>query len=282
MTYDRLIIGCGYLGLRAARLWQKAGLRVAATTRSTERAAAFKQEGLDPIVCNVLDAQSLTALPAANCVLYAVGLDRQAGDSMRDVYVNGLQNVLDVLEGKMDRLLYVSSTSVYGQTDGSWVDETSDCEPTRENGQICLEAEQAITNADVSSVILRMGGLYGPDRLLARIREREQGIKVAGNPEAWLNLIHIDDAVAAVDTVASSQDGPPKYLVIDDQPIQRKTYYETLARLLELPPPEFNPDTPDRKGDRGLNKRCSNRLIRETLGLEWTYPTIEEGLPAAL
>src|SRR5438552_1428072 len=126
-----LVIGCGYLGRRVAAAWRDRGRRVAALTRG--RAAELAADGFEPVVGDVLDPASLAALPEAATVLYAVGLDRTAGRSMRDVYVTGLANVLAALP-PCGRLLYVGSTSVYGQTDGSVVTEASPTEPATESG----------------------------------------------------------------------------------------------------------------------------------------------------
>src|SRR5438093_6884595 len=101
-----LIIGCGYLGRRLASHCCAEGRRVFVTTRSAERAEEFRAEGLEPVVCDVTDPISLDRLPAAETVVYCVGLDRTAGPSMRTVYVDGIRNVLSHLPAPQ-RLLYV-------------------------------------------------------------------------------------------------------------------------------------------------------------------------------
>src|SRR5438067_1962055 len=136
-----LVIGCGYLGRRAATAWRDRGRRVVALTRG--RAAKLAADGLEPLAGDVLDPASLAALPEASTVLYAVGLARAAGRPMRDVYVTGLANVLAALP-PCGRFLYVSSTSVYGQTDGSVVTEDSPTEPATESGRVVLEAEELL------------------------------------------------------------------------------------------------------------------------------------------
>src|SRR5262249_34258449 len=117
-----LIVGCGYLGQRVAALWREQGKRVSALTRS--RTGELRALGIEPIVGDVLRPQTLTALPSAEMVLYAVGFDRTAGASFRDVYVRGLGNVLAALPGQLRRFLYVSSTSVYGHNAGEEIHET--------------------------------------------------------------------------------------------------------------------------------------------------------------
>src|SRR3954469_8573501 len=113
---DLLIMGCGYLGRRIAARACAAGRRVYAATRSPHRADEFHRFGLEPVLCDVLDTDSLQALPAGPDEVYAVGFDRTAGKTMRNVYVDGLENVLNMLDvDDYRRFVYISSTGVYGQ-----------------------------------------------------------------------------------------------------------------------------------------------------------------------
>jgi nucleoside-diphosphate-sugar epimerase len=283
----RLIIGCGYLGRRVAQRWLDAGDDVCALTRSEENAASLRQLGIKPLLGDVTQADSLHTLPECDTILHAVGFDRSAAPSKREVYVDGLRNVLNRLTGRCGRFLHVSSTSVYGQEDGELIDEDSPCEPAHESGQICLDAEQLVSAAAArgdfpAEAVLRLSGIYGPQRLLARIETIREKQPLPGNPDAWLNLIHVDDAAAAVVAAGDSpSEQPGLFLVSDDQPIHRRTYYETLARLLNVDEVRFDADAPARH-TRGLGKCCSNRRLREQLGVTLQYPTIETGLPQAL
>lgn len=277
-----LIIGCGYMGRRAATAWLAEGRSVAALTRSSGNAEELRSMGIVPVIGDVTNPESLFDLPAAGTVLYAVGFDRSAGPSMREVYVNGLRNVLSKLAGRVGRLIYISSTSVYGQQAGEVVDEESPCEPTRENGKICLDAENAVrefgANDRCRVNVLRLAGIYGPGRLLRRIEAVKSGDVIAGNAEAWLNLIHVDDAVGAVLACeANGRDGRT-YMVCDDEPIQRREYYGTLAALVGGEPPRFEAD----RKDTNRGKRCRNARLRDELQATLTYPSIAEGLPQAL
>jgi nucleoside-diphosphate-sugar epimerase len=287
VTRHRLIIGCGYLGLRAARMWLARGDRVAALTRSPERAEQLRAEGIEAMVGDVLVPESLAALPEANTLLYAVGYDRRSAASRRELYVNGLANVLSRMSGRARRVIYVSSTSVYGQDDGTWIDETSPCEPAAGNGRVCLEAEHTAQRlAGASSLnILRLAGIYGPNRLLRRVEQLRGGEPLEGRPDAWLNLIHVDDAVAAVMACDERGRTGETYLVCDDQPVPRREYYTALAALVGAPEPQFETAadaTEIMPRTAGLNKRCSNRRMREELGVALAFPTYREGLPQAL
>src|SRR5271168_1343025 len=127
----KLIFGCGYLGRRVAECWRTAGHDVYVVTRSAENARAFAAAGWLPIVADVMAPASLADLPSAETVLYSIGYDRAAGHSLSDVYVGGLANVLMRLPVSTGRLIYISSTGVYGATDGELVDEDSPCRPQR-------------------------------------------------------------------------------------------------------------------------------------------------------
>lgn len=275
----RLIIGCGYLGKRVANAWRQQGDDVWALTRSTSHAAEIAQVGIMPILGDVLDVSSLVDLPTADTVLYAVGYDRKAPASKRTVYVDGLRNALDRLPTACGRLLYISSTSVYGQSEGEWVDETSPCEPATEGGRICLDAEQVAHRSDrVDEVsILRLTGIYGPGRLAARVRTLREGQPIAADPDGWLNLIHVDDACRAVLRCSELPKVIETLLVTDNEPLQRRSYYEELARELRAPAPVFQSAV---SGE--LGKRCSNKRLRSIPGMSFRYPTIRDGLPTTL
>jgi nucleoside-diphosphate-sugar epimerase len=282
MRGDSLILGCGYLGRRVASAWLRQGRSVAALTRSPETAERFRSDGLEPLVGDITDLASLPALPRAHTVLYAVGFDRTAGRSREEVYVSGLEHALSALGSGCERFLYVSSTSVYGQSSGEWIDETSPTEPVEPNGQICLRAEQVVRGRVPEAIILRLAGLYGPGRLLRRIAELQSSEPIAGAPDAWLNLIHVDDAVAAVLAAESAPPGST-YLVADDRPVRRGEYYARLAQLCAAPPPTFaDAGSPAGAHGRNLNKRCSNRKLRRELEVRLQYPSIEEGLPQVI
>jgi nucleoside-diphosphate-sugar epimerase len=277
-----LIIGCGYLGRRVADAWLRQGKRVLATTRNAERAVEFRCQGIEPIQCDVLNLASLKGLPAVATVLYAVGFDRQSGATMRDVYVGGLRNVLDHLPPP-GRFIHISSTSVYGQTDGAWVDESSATSPLEDAGRIVLDAERRLRERLPAAVILRFAGIYGPGRLPRR-QSLAAGEPVVGDGERWLNLIHVDDGVAAVR--AAEDRAPPgsTYNVCDDLPIPRCAFYAELARLLGAPPPRFVPPPPGSPvpAHESSHRRIANRHMRDELGVAVRYPTFREGLPDAL
>lgn len=275
---NALIVGCGYLGRRVAALWRSQSRRVFAVSRNP----AHLGVDVEPIVADILHTATLGALPEADTVLYAVGFDRTSGTSMRAVYVDGLANVLDRLR-RPKRLIYVSSSSVYGQADGMWVDEESPTEPQEESGRIVLDAERTLRERCPQAMILRFAGIYGPGRLLRR-QTIERGEPIVGDADKWLNLIHVDDGAAAV--LAAEQHGEPGrvYNVCDDHPVRRRYYYQTMARVLGAPEPRFvappagQPLPPHEKGNRRINNRRFKAELRGCL----RYPDYLAGLRASV
>ncbi len=275
-----LILGCGFLGQRVAQQWGASGGTASAVTRSDEKAIRLAAQGINPIIADLMRPETLHALPVANRVLYCVGYDRSSIWSKHNLYLDGLTHVMDALHGGADRFVYVSSTSVYGQDDGGWIDEDSPTEPTTDGGRICLAAEQQLRGRMANATILRMSGLYGPDRLLARVEQLRAGEPIGGNPDAWLNLIHGDDSARACVAALTAIDPGPLYLVSDDRPITRREYFTELASRVAAPPPQFSGAPTSRHTPDGFNKRCRNERVKRELQLKWLYPDIMQGLLA--
>jgi len=282
-----LILGCGYLGRRVGRLLSGRGDRVLGTTRSESRSAELARWGVEGVVADVLEPDSLDHLPEVDRVLFCVGFDRSAGVPIRRVYVDGLRSALERLAGRVGSLVYASSTGVYGGDDGGWVDETSAAGPRTESGRACLEAEGVVREFEAQgrlpSTILRYSGLYGPDRLMRR-EPLLRGEPIVGSPDKILNLVHIDDAAAAAVAALDRAGIGDLFLISDDRPAPRAEYYRLAAEALGAPPPRFVPaaaGSPE-AGREGSNKRVSNRRMHAELGLSLIYPDITTGVPAAI
>ena len=282
---DKLIFGCGYLGRRVAQRWLAAGHRVYAVTRRAERATELAAEGLVPIVADVIDAGTLGGLPAAETVLFSVGYDRGAGHSIDRVYVEGLRAVLDALPSPAPRLIYTSSTGVFSQDDGSWVDERSVCDPLRRGGRACLAAERVLAEHPVGrrSIVLRLAGLYGPGRI-PRLDDLRAGRPIAAPGHGHLNLIYVDDAASVVLAAENKAQPPRLYLVSDGQPTSRRDFYRELARQLDAPPPRFEAPPPDAPAAirAGSDKRVRNARMLAELGVSLDCPSFCHGLAAAV
>ncbi|HEX4146118.1 MAG TPA: SDR family oxidoreductase [Pirellulales bacterium] len=277
----KLIFGCGYLGRRVADRWLAAGETVHVVTRSAARADSLRAQGLLSIVADVVRPASLVGLPVADTVLFAVGYDRTAGESIRKVYVDGLANVLAALSPDTGRFIYISSTGVYGQTGGQQVDETSECLPVREGGHACLDAERLLSAHPLGSraITLRLAGIYGPGRIPSR-QQLAAGQPLAVPADGCLNLIHVDDAASVVLAAELRAPLPRLYVVSDGQPVERRSYYEELARLVGAAPPRFAgaPPGSEALARSASDKRIDNARMRVELAVHLAYPSYREGL----
>jgi len=274
----KLVVGCGYLGLRVARLWRNAGARVCAVTRSADRARALAAEGLDPLVGDVTSPDGLPALPAVDTLFWAVGFDRGAGASYHDVHVGGLGRVLDAIPDTA-RVVFASSTGVWGTDDGGIVDETTPAHPAREAGRVLLEAEDLLhARVGDRGTALRFAGLYGPGRL-PRLDDLKAGRPIAADPDSWLNLIHADDAARIVVTVAAAPHAKPLYVVSDGVPVKRREWYAHLAARTGSPPPTFDLAA---ERTRGADKRVNPALLFHDFPIALTYPDAFRGIDAIL
>jgi nucleoside-diphosphate-sugar epimerase len=279
-----LLFGCGYVGRRFAEQWIAAGHRVTAATRSKHRAEELKRAGIEPVVCDVTDPKSLAELPVADWLVYAVGYDRTSEPSIAEVYAGGLANVLAAIDPRVQRVVYVSSTGVYGDAEGEWIDERTEPAPHREGGAASLAAERVLSSSawGERGTVLRLAGIYGPGRIPYFDRLRA-GEPIEAVPTGWLNLIHADDAARAIAaSLLASEVGC--YNVSDGSPVVRGDYYAEIARLVGAEAPRFTrpPDGSSRASRSETSRRISNRLMTDRLLPELLYPSYREGLAAIL
>ncbi len=263
-----LIAGCGDLGTRLGQRWIARGGQVVALRRNVAGLpAAFERHSVDlagPLPAGVLpdrlDAVAWLATP-----------DARTPDAYRRIYVDGLQRLLDRLPSAPTRLLLASSTAVYGEDAGEWVDEDTPATPRGFNGEVLLEAEAAVHRAASHASVARLSGLYGPgrDRLWRRARAGERGAP------RWGNRIHVDDAAAALDALLSHDAAPRRVCISDDQPQRDDVVLDDLRRLLGLPALPPRPAAPE------SGKRVSNALLRR-LGIALRFPDHLAGYAALL
>jgi nucleoside-diphosphate-sugar epimerase len=230
----------------------------------------------------------IRSLRGVETVLFAVGFDGTPGQSIEDVYAGGVGNLLSALPSGAGRFIYISTTGVYGDAGGGWVDEATPPDPRRGGGQAALDAEQVLAAFALArnSVILRLAGLYGPGRVpyLEQLRAGET-IPAAG--AGHINLIHVDDAAAMVVAAADLpqfDDGPHIYCVSDGHPVRRDEYFQEIARQIGAPPPRLvAPAAGSARAARAVaDRRVCNDLMQRTLGVSLVYPDYQSGLAAIL
>ncbi len=239
----KLIVGCGYLGERVARRWHASGEKLYVLTRSPHRADHFRAMGWTPLVGDVTQPATLgDRLPEADTILFAVGRDRRSNQTFQQVYEAGVQCVAKKASEAVRRFIYISTTGVYGQAEGV-VDEQTRCVPTRDGARASLNAEMWLRKSRWAEtlIVLRLAGIYGPDRLPHgdRILKAQP---LPTDPNHLLNLIHVDDAAAVVAEAGQSWPPPVVCNVCDGHPVARRDFYREVARRLNRPEPQFRPD----------------------------------------
>jgi nucleoside-diphosphate-sugar epimerase len=279
-----LIVGCGYIGLSLAAKLVQASHAVYGLRRSSKAEPEMRAAGVELLRGDLTRPESLVPLPRAydwvvNCVSSSGG----GAEDYRQVYLEGTRNLLAWLAPAPPRkFVYTSSTGVYGQTDGSIVDETSPTEPAAETAKILVETEQlliAVTSqGTIPAVILRVAGIYGPGRGHSFKQFLRDEARIEGLGAAYQNMIHRDDVAGAL--VATLQSGQPGqiYNAVDDEPVTQRDFFQWLATRLRRPLPPGAPanDSAPRKRGR-TNKRVSNQRLKIELGYHFRYPTFREG-----
>lgn len=266
-----VVAGMGDVGGRAAALLAADGHDVVGVRRSDVPGP----DGVRMVAGDLRDPSLVDRLPpAVDVLLVTAAADGRDPDAYRRAYLAGPTTLLDALlaRGDRPRVVFTSSSAVYGQADGEHVDETSPTEPSSPTAQVLVEAEQALLDRDTEVAILRLTGIYGPgrDRLLRLV---EAGDAVVGTEPAWTNRIHAHDAATAVVLLATMTEQPPAVVVgTDDHAAPRDEVYGWLAEQLDAPPPVVDDE---RASSRGT-KRCHNDLLR-SLGWEPRYPTYRDG-----
>lgn len=278
------IVGCGYLGERVAAKISSAGIETHALTRQKERAQQFQHQGWQAHVGDWLEPTSLSNLPRVDTLLIAVTHRAIEGIPPDQTHISGLSNLLASLPQPLPRVVYISTTGVYSQDDGGWVNEDSPCEPSRPGGVAALAAERWLLEelGPQQLTILRMAGLYGPDRIPNAERMR---LRAALNPydSSYLNLIHIDDAAEYSKEALLIKHPHTCYLVADGTPIPRSEYYQFLLEFLGIDPHSLDtPATATASPRRSeSNKRIDTSRLRGDFSYACRFTDFREGIRAS-
>lgn len=278
-----LIVGCGYVGLEVGRILAARGVEVVGFRRGRDGDALLAETGIRPFHGDLTRPEDLAAVPGGfDWVVDTVSSSRGGADAYRDVYLGGARNLVAWAPARgVRRLVYTSSTSVYGQTDGSWVDEQTPAEPAGETGRLLIDTEREFLGARTAGVlaatVLRVGGIYGPGRghLFRQFVAGEATREPGGG--RWINMIQRDDVATAVVAVLDAVDPGGLYNVVDDEPVRQGDFLGFVARELGRPlPPEAEVAGASRK--RGItHKRVSNRRIKSEIGWRPLYPDFRRG-----
>lgn len=285
---NRIVIaGCGYIGVRVARLWREQGARVACLVRTPDKCVTLAQEGFSASTV-VLDEPSAIVLPdLAGTILYY--LVPPPGGGVNDTRA---ANFIAALKGGAApaRIVYMSATSVYRETQGSVVTEESPAEPASAMGKRRLDAERAFQaygrEADCPVIVLRVSGIYGPGRL--PLMQISQGQPLLREEESGPgNRIHADDLAAVCVAAAERGGGGDVFNVSDGHPSSMTSYFNACADLLGYP---RQPQVTLEEARRVMSPLMlayvsesrvvdSSRMLAR-LGVRLRYPSMAEGLAA--
>ncbi len=266
-----LIAGCGSIGIQLGSQLQTQGHDVFGLRRS-DTPLPFTRIRAD--LTAPLDPDLLP--PKLDYIIYTATPDTRGEKAYQSAYFDGVNNLIETLkEQRPQRFFFVSSTAVYHQTDGSWVNELSDTKPERYNGKIIVATEQQLADAPFPTTNVRFGGIYGGNRtrMLDNVRN---GTTVQQKPAKYTNRIHQDDCVGVLAyLIALAERYNPQledcYLAVDCEPASEFDVIHWLAKRLLAPAPKV-----ENISDSSQNKRCDNaRLL--AAGYEFKYPTFREG-----
>ena len=281
-----LICGIGYLGSRVAEQALQNGMRVTALTRSEEKAEVFRQRGYEMIVADLVQQQWYSKVEGpVDYILNCVSAGGGGIPGYIRAYIEGMHALLHYCADDFSgRLIYTSSTGVYPFTDGEVVTEDTEFEPQSETSKILHAAEGLLRTAGPDGwAILRLAGIYGPNRhyLLNQIMSGEPEMAGAGN--AYLNLIRVEDICSAIWGIWSADSSAlnTTYNVADNQPALKSEVVEWLALQTGQPVPTLNPDKSIRRrhlpNGKLPNRIISNAKLKASIGWEPEYPTYREG-----
>jgi nucleoside-diphosphate-sugar epimerase len=271
-----LVAGCGWLGAAIARRLVERGDRVTGIRRDPARAAALEALGVEPLAIDLAAPGAAARLPAADAVVACQSAGADGEGPYRAAYVDANRTLLEAARTRgASAFVYTGSTGVFGQRDGSDVDEETPPAPASAAAAVLVEAEALVRGAAGPSLrasVVRLSGLYGPGR--AGIADRVRSGKLALGPgdDAWMNFCHQEDAVAFV--LAALDRGAPGavYHGSDAEPARRRDVVEWIAGRLGVEPPRADSAAP------GPSRRILSGRTRAALSVKLAYPSFRDGL----
>lgn len=266
------IIGCGYVGYNVARLWQKdLGFSVTTTTTNSERVKELEAVSQKVFVVRGNDSEGLAnVLENQEVVLLSVGA--KGANTYEETYLHTAKTLVPLLQANssIKQLIYTGTYSVYGDKNGDLVDESTLLSPTTTNGQILAETEQVLLSASNDKLkvcILRLGGIFGPNRELLKIFGRAAGTTRPGTGEDTTNWIHLDDIVGAIE-FARKQQLSGIYNLVNDAYLPSRELLDRLFETHNLPKVSWDAS---QKSNRAYNAKVSNQKIKQA-GYQLIHP----------
>ena len=289
ITMQKLFIaGCGYTGTLVAQQALELGWNVAVHLRDEEKATALAKAGAETCLCSMDDLEEIPFLPATGrMLLYSV--PPQGGGSI-DLRARNFCTALERDQTLPTKIVYLSATSVYGDTGGAVVTEQSPTEPTSAMGKRRLDAEQLFQafgeKHAVPVVILRVSAIYGRGRLPLMQINQGQPLLLEGLAKPS-NRIHVDDLTQVC--LAALEQGSGIYNVSDGHPASMTAYFNACADALQKPrQPQIDLDEARRVMPPLLftyfmeSRVVENRRMLQDLGITLRYPELQQGIAASI
>ncbi len=270
-----LLVGCGDIGISLGQSLLRSGFTVWGLRRNT----SLLTEGFHPITADITEPRSLQQVAEQDWDYVVVTLV-PAGfndEGYRSIFVEGVNNLISSLhiQPKLRRLLFVSSSSVYHQKNGEWVDEQSPTEPTSFSGKRLLQGEQLLQQSSLPATVVRFSGIYGPGRRRL-IDQVLAGQGCEKSPPLYTNRIHQQDCVGFLQHLIEMNERGIEteacYLATDSSPVTMWDVKQWLASQLEVVLGDTSPESKMRRS----SKRCSNQKMLAT-GYELRYPNFQQG-----
>lgn len=267
-----LIVGCGAIGTELAHVLSAKGHQVTGLKRNPPIAGDSKITYFKADIASVKDLDDLDT--DFDLLFFIVSTNGRTDTSHHHaIYETGLNNLLAKFPDKP--WLFVSSTSVYGQSQGEWVDENSIVEPDNANSRLIRQTEQKLTAINPDNIIVRFSGIYGRGREYL-LRQAQQGPSIQQNPPYFTNHIHQQDCVGVLAFLLEQRLAGVAleqcYLASDDDPAPLWDVMSWLTSQLKCQAPMVK--TVDQ--DTGMNKRCSNLRLK-ALGYKFNYAGYKDG-----
>lgn len=276
-----LIVGCGYVGTALGSRLAGEGHEVWGLRRRPDTLPP----GVKAIAADVTVPEAFDEMPdALDFVFYLAAPNGPEDVHYRRIYIDGLRTMLEALDRRSQsprRVFLSTSTAVYAQSRGEWVDETSPTQPRHFSGVRLLEAEGVLAESPFAGTAVRFGGIYGPRRVGLVDRVLTGRAVYRASPPRYTNRIHRDDCAGALRHLMRIEAPETLYLGVDCEPAAEAEVMRWLSGVLGAPSPR--PAAADDLGPRAArsNKRCRNQRLVAT-GYEFLYPTFREGYTAVL
>ncbi|MCG8464035.1 MAG: sugar nucleotide-binding protein [Xanthomonadales bacterium] len=272
-----LIAGCGALGNGLGALLESAPTRVFGLRRNV----AALHPSIEGISADL--SQAMAPLPAVDALVYTATPAERTEAAYRSAYVDGLRHVLQALPGPVQRIIYVSSTSVLADSAGEWIDENTPANPPSATAAILREGE--CLALEHGATVLRFAGIYGPKRLWMLRTASQQDLQCNIDPPQWTNRIHEYDCIRAIHHLLTIDQPDSLYHGVDDEPATRYAVLSWLREQLNLPAPgqsngvDQNATATSQQAQatgKATGKRLRNDKLKAT-GWQPEYPNFRTG-----